>query len=608
MKLPYKKGNLALLFDLTAKARLSLINIFLTYIVVVTASFASPLVVRVLVDSIIGDLPFDLPAIAVNYIQAIGGRGYLREHLIFCAIAVLILAVFSNLFSYLQRISTRKTAETVAKNMRDTLFDHIQNLPFTWHIKNQTGDIIQRCISDVETVRSFLSHNVAELLRSVLMTVVALILMFTMNKTLAFVVLCMMPFMLAYSFLYHGRIGERFLKADEAEGALSAMVQENLTGVRVVRAFGKEELERNKFTKMNSEFSALWMKLGKLLSATWATGDMISGTQLVVIMISGAILASRNQITAGTFITFLTYNAMLVWPIRSVGKIIAELGKIKVSLTRVREILEAEPEEKIDGEHAFAALTGDIVFDNVSFSYEEGKPVLQNVNLTIKEGETLAILGGTGSGKTTLVHLLTRLFDLQEGGGRITIGGIDITEIDRRHLRKQIGLILQEPFLFSKSIQENLLLDQLHTNERIQEITDIAEFSETVRNLKEGLDTVIGERGVTLSGGQRQRLAIARTLIRDTKVLVFDDSLSAVDTETDAKIRQGLKNETKNTTTILIAHRVSTLMQADRILVLSSGKVEDLGTHQELLTRGNAYSRIFAMQSSMEAELGEEGE
>ncbi|HIU42680.1 MAG TPA: ABC transporter ATP-binding protein [Candidatus Ventrousia excrementavium] len=560
--------------------------------------FLMPQVIRITVDSVIGDRPFALPASVMSAIDSMGGRDFLRTHLLFCALFVIVFSLLSGIFNFLSRMGVARGTEGTIRTLRNTLFAHVQRLPFAWHTQNQTGDIIQRCTSDVDVVRNFIANQLIEVLRTLILITTALTLMFSMNAALSFVALIFIPIVMLYSGIYYRRISRQFRDADEAEGDLTVAVQENLTGVRVVRAFGRERYEVDRFDEKNNTFANKWINLGYTLGAYWGLGDLVTGLQVLSVIVFGSLLAVRGSITLGEFLVFVSYNQTLAWPVRSLGRTLSEMSKTGVSLTRLYEILvaRAEDEEENPG-RAKPDLTGDIVFDNVTFRYET-QSVLKNLSFTVPHGKTFGILGATGAGKSTITYLLNRLYDLPPDGGRITIGGVDLRDIDRDHLRRGVGVVLQEPFLFSKTIEQNIgIAVQNPTLEKVRRCAAIADVDESIIGFANGYDTMVGERGVTLSGGQKQRVAIARTLMLDAPVLVFDDSLSAVDLETDARIRDSLRQSTGDSTVILISHRISTLMHADCILVLEDGAVADIGTHQELISRPGVYRRVFEMQS-----------
>lgn len=532
---------------------------------------------------------------------------YLAEHLWIMALILVGVALFSGAAMYVSRYHTAKAGENFAKNMRDALFAHVQKLPMKWHDKHQTGDIIQRCTSDVEVIRNFVVTQLLEVFRTVFLVAVSFSIMVSMNVKLSLIVLLFVPLVVAYSGIFYRLIARRFTDADEAEGALSTVVQENATGVRVVRAFGREKFEMERFREKNDIFANLWIRLGTLSGLYWGVGDLITGLQVVTIIVLGAVEAVHGTITVGEFIAFASYNTTLVWPIRGLGRILSDMSKAGVSFERVDYIIRAA-EEAYQEENREENTTFDIHFSHVNFAYEEGHPVLSNLNFSIPQGSTLGILGGTGSGKSTLVQLLNRLYELQEGQGEITLGGKNIREIPLEWLRNDIGIVLQEPFLYSRTIKENIAASVPDaTMEEIRQAAKIACVDDTIMSFPDGYDTLVGERGVTLSGGQRQRVAIARMLLQKAPIMIFDDSLSAVDSQTDAKIRKALSQSCKNATVILISHRITTLMGADQILVLNQGKIQERGTHEELISRDGIYRQVYEIQMSQDDRIQVEG-
>lgn len=532
---------------------------------------------------------------------------YLAEHLWIMALILVGVALFSGAAMYVSRYHTAKAGENFAKNMRDALFAHVQKLPMKWHDKHQTGDIIQRCTSDVEVIRNFVVTQLLEVFRTVFLVAVSFSIMVSMNVKLSLIVLLFVPLVVAYSGIFYRLIARRFTDADEAEGALSTVVQENATGVRVVRAFGREKFEMERFREKNDIFANLWIRLGTLSGLYWGVGDLITGLQVVTIIVLGAVEAVQGTITVGEFIAFASYNTTLVWPIRGLGRILSDMSKAGVSFERVDYIIRAS-EEAYQEENREENRSFDIRFSHVNFAYEDGHPVLSNIDFSIPQGSTLGILGGTGSGKSTLVQLLNRLYELQEGQGEITLGGKSIREIPLEWLRNNIGIVLQEPFLYSRTIKENIAASVPDaTMEEIRQAAKIACVDDTIMSFPDGYDTLVGERGVTLSGGQRQRVAIARMLLQKAPIMIFDDSLSAVDSQTDAKIRKALSESCKNATVILISHRITTLMGADQILVLNQGKIQEQGTHEELISRDGIYRQVYEIQMSQDDRIQVEG-
>lgn len=539
---------------------------------------------------------------------------WLSEHLWTIAGFLICVAILSGAALFVSRLYTAKAGENFAKNMRDSLFTHVQRLPVKWHDRHQTGDIIQRCTSDVEVIRNFVVTQLLEVFRTVFLIAVSFSIMLSMNVKLSMLVLIFVPVVAAYSVIFYRLIAKKFTWADEAEGELSTVVQENATGVRVVRAFGREMFEMERFHEKNNAFANLWIKLGTMSGLYWGTGDFITGLQVIAVIVFGAIEAVHGELSVGEFIAFASYNTTLVWPVRGLGRILSEMSKAGVSFERVNYILAASEEEygeeketKTEDERSCEEQF-DIEFAHVDFGYNKEKKVLDDVTFTIPQGTTLGILGGTGSGKSTVIQLLNRLYELSEGNGKITIGGRDIREIPLKELRKKIGIVLQEPFLYSRTIRENICASRPDaTFEEIREAAKIACVDEAIMNFPDGYETLVGERGVTLSGGQRQRVAIARMLLQKAPIMIFDDSLSAVDSQTDAKIRKELESKCRDATVILISHRITTLMGADNIMVLNCGKIEEMGTHQELLERQGSYREIYEIQMSQDDRIQVEG-
>ena len=562
----------------------------------------TPQIVRVTVDSVLGSEPFDLPPFLADLLNRLGGAEVLREKLWVIGIVIVGIAVFGFAFFYGSRVFNTKAAETLVKTMRDKVFRHLLALPDDWYGKNRTGDIIQRCTSDINMVKDFLSEQLVAVFRIVVMLALSLFFMFSLHVGLTLIALAGVPVLLTTSLIFHKKVSPEFEICDENEGKLSAIVQENLTGVRVVRAFGREVYEKEKFDAQNRYYLGLWDRVNKMFCRYWSVADLIANLQIMLLVVFGAVFAIRGELSAGAYIAFLSYNGYLTWPIRQLGRVISEMSKAGVSLRRIEDILNAAPERDEDGaERVTTDYRGDIAFDHVSFSFDGKTPVLEDVSFTVPAGKTVGILGGTGSGKSTLVRLLDRLYPLPEGSGTISVGGIDIRRLRAAELRSNIGFVLQEPYLFSRTIGENLrLAKQTASDAELRAAAHIACLDSAVEGFPSGYDTFVGERGVTLSGGQKQRAAIARTLVQDTPILIFDDSLSAVDTETDATIRARLAGREGRATTLLISHRTATLMHTDRIVVLDRGRVAEIGTHEELLAKNGIYRRIYDIQNGGE--------
>ena len=571
-------------------------------IMMVIIGFLTPLLLSEIVDSILGSELFTMPDFLMNPINDLGGRDFLRQNLWIPALALILMNIVNGVFTFIKGRSSAIASENIARKLRNDLYRHLQHLPFAYHVKAQAGELIQRCTSDVDTIRRFLAVQVMEVVNTVLMVVIAMSILLPRSVPITLYSLILVPPLFCFATWFFKMVHKSFEVADEADGVLNAVLQENLSGVRVVRAFGQQEREVEKFDRVNNDLRKKNLRLNELLAIYWGGGDAISMTQTLLTLVVCIIYACNGWITVGTLIVFTSTLGMLLFPIRQLGRTLSDAGKAMVSMKRVQAILheEAEPDEpnalKPD-------LHGDIVFDHVSFAYpDDNVLVLRDVSFTIPAGKTAAVLGGTGSGKSTMMYLLQRLYT--PTSGKITIGGVDIQQIDRKYLRAHVGLILQEPFLYSKSIRENVGITAPEQEaERIEHAADIASASGFIAKADKGWETVVGERGVTLSGGQKQRIAIARTLLKDNNILIFDDSLSAVDTETDAQIRAALRHEQKDVTTLIISHRVTTLSQADLILVLENGQITQQGTHAELCSQPGLYQRINSIQNALEEEL-----
>ncbi len=592
-----------LLWDFLKGSKLFFIVSMVSAAVAALADMVSPQIIRAAVDNVLGGKEGKLPFFLDAPIKWAGGTAYLAEHIWIMAVAILIVAAVKVIAQYCFRVYNTKGAETLTKTMRDRLFGHIERLPYAWHAKHRTGDIIQRCTSDIDTMKRFVSEQMTSIFRILVLLALSLGFMLSMNWKLTLVAMAPVPYIILRSFQFHRKIGAAFLDCDENEGKLSAMAQENLTGVRVVRAFGRERYEKDRFEQQNEYYTGLWMKLARPMSRFWSVSDVLSGLQIMLIVVFGSWFCIRGEMLPGEYIAFLSYGAIMTWPVRMLGRMISEMSKAGVSIDRVAYIMRAE-EEKESGRALTPPLDRDIAFEHVSFAYEGSQEILHDISFTMKAGTTLGILGGTGSGKSTMMLLLDKLYQLPEDSGRITIGGVDLRDIETRHLRQNIGMVLQEPYLFSRTIAENIGITEEHMPlERIREAASAACLDETVESFQKGYDTFVGERGVTLSGGQKQRAAIARALTGKTPIMIFDDSLSAVDTETDAKIRSALEARFGSASIILISHRITTLSKADQILVLDHGRIAELGTHEELKHAGGIYQKICEIQSGSAEEV-----
>lgn len=568
--------------------------------VAVVVSIFNPLIVSFTIDSVIGTEPMNLPEWLLRLVTDFGGREALAQKLWIPGLIYILLTILGGLFQYLRGRWISISTENAAKKIRDTLYDHLQHMEFGEHIKSQTGDLTQRSTTDVETVRKYLANQVPQVGEILFTVILTLIAMLQINVKLTLYSLCVIPLIFITSIVFFTKVKKTSRLVEESDSQLHTTLQENLTGVRVVKAFGRQSYEIEKFNEKNVQHRGRVRKLLALLSWYWSVSDALCMAQAAIVLFISVSWAANGIITLGTVILFAAYIRNLIWPIRQLGRVISDMGQAFVALDRIIEILN-KPSEPHDTEGLTPEIKGNIEFENVSFKYPDGTEPLRNLSFTVKQGQTVGILGPTGCGKSSLMHLLVRLFEYQHGN--IKIDGHELKDIDKKWLRSNIGIVLQEPFLFSKSILDNIKLSNPDAGiEEVENAAKIAAIHDCITSFEKGYETLVGERGVTLSGGQVQRVAIARTVLKDQPILIFDDSLSAVDMETDILIRDALRERSKGVTTFIISHRINTLAQSDFIMVLDNGQIIQQGTHSELVNEGGLYARIWAIQSSMEVE------
>ena len=516
------------------------------------------------------------------------------------------LALLEGSFSFLSGRLAAYTAEGITRRLRDFLFDHIQRLSFSYHATTATGDLIERVTSDVDALRRFFSEQGIGMGRIILLFVINFIAILNLNVKLGLISVVVIPFMLLVSLWFFKKVTKRYEEYQAQEAILSTTLQENLTGVRVVKAFARQDYEKDKFEKDN------WGKFlkGKLLlfmhSMFWPLSDIVLGFQMLFGFVYAANMAINGEITVGMYIAYVGLVVWLIWPIRNLGRIIVSASTGMVSYGRLMEVVKQAREPLRDGVHQpTGPVRGDLVFENVSFMYSDGKSdALKNISFHVKPGQAIALLGSTGSGKTSLVNLLPRFHEYT--GGRILLDGVELKEYSREYLRRQIGIVEQEPFLFSRSIRENITygVGRDVSDEEVERAAKAAAVHDVILSFPDGYKTLVGEKGVTLSGGQKQRVTIARTLLKNPRILILDDSTSSVDTETEAEIRDALNELMENRTTFIIAHRIQSVMIADLILVMDKGEVVQMGTHDELIIQMDGmYRRIYDIQTKIDEEL-----
>ncbi|HEY54609.1 MAG TPA: ABC transporter ATP-binding protein [Caldilineae bacterium] len=541
------------------------------------------------------------------FIDDILGKGYGWQTLALIGLGFVGLALFEGTFTFLSGRLAAQTAEGVALRLRNYLYDHIQRLTFTYHDRTKTGELLQRSTSDVEAVRRFYADQAIALGRIVLLFVVNFLAIWTLQRQLAVLSVAVVPVLVLVSVFFFGRVSKRYEAYQEQDAELQTTLQENLSGVRVVKAFARQDYEIGKFEQENWEKYQRGRRLILMHSLYWPSSDILAGFQMLVGFVIGAIMAINGTITVGTYLAYAGMVIWIIWPMRNLGRIIVQMSAGLVSYDRVCEIITEEEEPLTEGSIKPAGhVRGEIVFDNVSFAYNGGETVLNDISFRCNPGERVALLGSTGSGKTSLVNLLPRFYEYT--GGSITLDGKELKDYQRRYLRSQIGIVEQEPFLFSRSIRENITYGVLRdvSDEEVYAAARAAAIHDVILSFPDGYNTQVGERGVTLSGGQKQRVAIARTLLRDPRILILDDATSSVDTETEGAIRQALTHLMQGRSTFIIAHRIQTVMYAELILVMDHGRIIQSGTHDELMAQPGAYRRIYEMQARVEDELQSE--
>ncbi len=540
-------------------------------------------------------------------IDGVLGKGIFDNTLLLIGLGFVGLALIEGLFTFFSGRLAARTSEGIVQRLRDYLFDHLQRLSFTYHDKAQTGELIQRSTSDVDAIRRFFADQAINAGRILLLFVINLIALLSLNAPLALISIVIVPIVLVVSIWFFGRISRAYEAHQIQEAAVSTTLQENLTGVRVVKAFARQAYERDKFEKVNWEKFRRGRRLLIIHSLYWPITDILCATQMLAGYLIGAQMTIAGTITLGDYVAYAGLVMWLIWPMRNLGRLIVQMSTGLVSYGRVIEIIKEAREPLTEGRVAPKDnVRGEIVFNHVGFEYEANSPVLKDVSFRCEPGQAVALLGSTGSGKTTLVNLLPRFYEYT--GGNLTLDGVELNHYPRKYLRQQIGIVEQEPFLFSRTIRENITygVGRQVPQPEIEQAARAAAIHDVIVSFPDGYNTLVGEKGVTLSGGQKQRVAVARTLLKNPRILILDDSTSSVDLETEEEIRDALQHLMINRTTFIIAHRIQSVMNADLILVLDHGQIVQRGTHAELIEQPGIYRQIYDIQTRIEVELEKE--
>ena len=539
--------------------------------------------------------------VLVSLTRELSGSDSFAWYLWLSAAAGVVLTLLAGVFSFLKSRWAAIASEALAQRLRDELFGHLHRLPADFFDAADSGDLVQRCTSDVETIRVFLQAHVVEIGRAVLLLFAMLPILFWRDYRLAWLSICLMPLLGVGAFVFFSRIKTLFEITDASEGVLTAVLKENLTGIRVVRAFARHDFERDRFGERNRAFRDNYYRLNKVMAIYWCASDFIATCQIGIVLIAGGVFLVEGSLTVGELFVFISQVSMVIWPIRHLGRVLTDSGKAIVALGRVDHILKS-PEESVEPTPATGRGRGAITVRNLDFSYPNGQDILRNMSLSVAPGETVALVGPPGCGKTTFIRVLLRFYPYQKG--QVEIDDLEINETDRDWIRAQIGVVLQDPFLYAQTIDSNLRVGRpAAPYEDLLQAAQDASLHESISNFPNGYDTMVGERGVTLSGGQRQRVALARALLKDPPILVLDDSLSAVDTDTEHRILTALEQRRGRRTTLIVAHRLTTVRNADRILVMDDGCIVQQGSHQQLAEEQGPYRRLCEIQGALDESI-----
>ncbi len=561
----------------------------IAYVIIFTLfSLITPLIIRYTVDVIIGGLEPEM-----KWMKEMLGVDFFKVGIV---MAVITLLRF--FFEYKKGALAAHLSEDLTRDLKERLFRQILAMEASGHDTHEKGDLLQRCTSDVETIRRFIGVQVVEIARVIFLFFLILGLMLTLHVKMTFVAMGLMPLIFASSVYFFFIVKRYFTVTDEAEARMTSTLGENIAGVRVVRAFGNEERAEANFDVHNRDYADRIEKLVTKFAYFWSYSDLITLSQAAIVLYYGIFLTLKGEMTLGTLIAFTSYEGMLIWPVRQLGRILSEFGKATVAIGRIDEILDSPAEEEENANLLHPSFHGQIRFENVSMSYHDGSRALRDVSFEVQPGETIGILGPAGSGKSSLLKVLMGLYPYE---GRITLDGVNLREIDRSHLRRRFGMVMQESFLFHQSIKENIHAQEKSGQiERVVHAAEHADLHHTVMGFEAGYDTMVEERGLSLSGGQQQRVSLARTLYEPRDVYLFDDPLSAVDVTTESRILDELEKLGQKRTTLIVSHRLSAVRRADRLFLMEAGRLVAAGTHEELLKTNGRYRDCARLATSLE--------
>ncbi len=586
------------IFQMVKKNTRYYVIAFTSVIIASSLMLVPPIITAYVVDGILasstGASDYQPPALMAKFVELTGAN----ENIWFYGLTIAFVGLLVGVFTYLRGKYSAIASENLAFDLRNRLYEKLMKVNYSYYSTMKSGDIIQRGTSDINLIRQFFGPQVVELVRILSSVIPALILLVTINVKLTLYAVSVIPFIFVVSFFFKKILDKRHQTFEEREAEFTTGIQEVVNGVRVIKAFNNQQLEISKFTTLNNNMTNALRGMLNGYALFWSVSDLFCLSQFVVVIITCAIAAHRGEISVGDYMIFVSCSMRYVYPLRNLSRMVGEFSKTVVAVNRVNEILSLEEEKDLTTGKT-PNITGDIEVKNLFFAFPDDPDtkVLEDISFTIKNGESVGFLGSTGSGKSTLMHLLIRLYDYEDGS--IKINGVELKEVNKKILRENVSIVLQDSFLFAKTIFENIkLANPFSESNKVEYVTDIASVHKTIQKFEKGYGTLVGEKGVTLSGGQKQRVAIARTLIKDSKIIIFDDSLSAVDVDTDNRIRQRLKEHNQELTTIIIAQRINTLMECDKIIVMDQGKITHIGTHEDLIKiEDSLYRKIWDIQN-----------
>ncbi|MFV0518994.1 MAG: ABC transporter ATP-binding protein [Lachnospirales bacterium] len=590
--------NNNIVYKLIMKNKKHYIIAFTSVIIATSLMLVPPIITAYVVDGIlqssVGGEAYEAPYLMAKFVELMGNP----TSIWFYSITIAIVGILVAILTYFRGKSSAIASENLVNDLRNIIYEKLMKTDYAYYGTMKSGEIIQRCTSDINLIRLFWGAQIVDMVRIIGSVVPALILLFTINVKLSLYAVCILPFIFLVSYFTKGILDKKHQEFEEREAEFTSGIQEVVNGVRVIKAFNNQQLEIDKFTNLNNNLYKTLKNLLNGYALFWSASDFFCLLQFAVVVITCAIAASRGEISVGDYLIFVSCSMRYVFPLRQLSRMVGEYSKTVVAINRVNELLDIEEEKDLET-GTISKITGDIEVENLSFAFPDDKDtlVLKDVSFSIKNGENIGFLGSTGSGKSTLMHLLIRLYDYEEGS--IKINGVELKEMNKKNLRENVSIVLQDSFLFTKTIFENIkLANPVSNNNKVEYVTDIASVHRTIKKFEKGYETLVGEKGVTLSGGQKQRVAIARTLIKDSKLIIFDDSLSAVDVDTDNRIRQRLREHNQDLTTIIIAQRINTLMECDKIIVMDKGEITHIGTHDELIKiEDSLYKKIWDIQN-----------